>query len=170
MQYDVFSTSAHLEVDITNPVWEIKLAGQTNYRMLYDKTGNRNLAVGYMARTHTVLFTGENTAITMNLKELKSVVAQDYSQTEISKAKKVGLDLYTIFKETVPKLLTSGANDFTDNVYNLLAYVDAVQTDAFNILGTTGTKIPQTTAGLNTILDGLEKTSSRLIVTGKHYQ
>jgi len=166
MQYDVFSAASNLVIDITNPVWVIKLAGQVNYRMLYSKAGNRTLAVGYMSRNHTVLFTGENTAQTMHLKEIKSVVAEDYSQSEITAAKTVGLDIYTIFKETVPKLLTSGANGFTDNVYNLMAYVDSVQTDAFNILGTTTTKIPQTTPGLNTLLDGLEKTSQGYVKAG----
>jgi hypothetical protein len=166
MQYDVFNNATNLEIDVTNPVWIIKLASQSNYRMLYSKAGNRTLAVGYMARNHTVLFTGENTAITMQLKEIKGVVAESYSQTELDKAKAVGLDLYTLFKASVPKLLTSGANDFTDNVYNLMAYVDAVQTDAFNILGTTATKIPQTTPGLNTLLDGLEKTSQGFVSAG----
>ena len=166
MQYDVFSDASNLNVSVTNPVWEIKLAGQTNYRMLYSKAGNRTLAAGYMARNHTVLFTGENTAQTMHLKEIESVAAESYTQTEIDAAKTVGLDIYTIFKETVPKLLTSGANGFTDDVYNLMAYIDAVQTDAFNIQGTTPTRIPQTTPGLNQLLDGLEATSQGFVTAG----
>ena len=163
MQYDVFSDPSNLDISISNPVWLIKLAGQTNYRMLYSKAGNRTLAVGYMSRAHVVSFTGTNTAITMNLKEITGVVAEDYTQTEIDNAQKVGLDIYTIFKESVPKMLTSGANDYTDNVYNIIAYIDAVQTDAFNILGTTPTKVSQTTAGLNLIIDGLEKTSQQFV-------
>ena len=166
MQYDVFDDPSNLEVDVTNPVWEIKLSGQVNYRMLYSAAGNRTLAVGYMSRNHTVLFTGENTAQTMHLKEIKSVVAENYSQTDIDKAKTVGLDIYTVFKKTVPKLLTTGANGFTDNVYNLIAYIDAVQTDAFNLIGTTPTKIPQTTPGLNQLLDGLEDTSNGFVRAG----
>ena len=166
MQYDVFSAASNLNVDVSNPVWEIKLASQKNYRMLYSKAGNRTLAAGYMSRKHTVLFTGENTAQTMHLKEIRSVVAENYSQTEIDAAKTVGLDIYTIFKKTVPKLLTTGANGFTDDVYNLMAYVDAVQTDAFNILGSSTTKIPQTTPGLNTLLDGLEGTSQGFVTAG----
>jgi hypothetical protein len=166
MQYDVFSNATNLNVDVANPVWAIKLAGQVNYRMQYSKAGNRTLAVGYMSQNHTVIFTGENTAKTMHLKEIKSVVAEAYSQSEITAAKTVGLDIYTTFKETVPKLLTSGANGFTDNVYNLMAYVDSVQTDAFNLLGGTTTKIPQTTPGLNALLDGLEKTSQGYVTAG----
>ena len=166
LQYDVFSTASNLTVSVSNPVWEIKLAGQNYYRMMYSKAGNRTMAAAYMARMHTVLFTGTNTAITMNLKELNGVVAEDYTQTEIDGAQTVGLDIYTTFKETVPKLLTSGANDFTDNPYNLIAYIDACQTDAFNVLGNTATKIPQTTQGLNQLLDAMEKTSQSFVTAG----
>jgi len=166
MSYDVFSDPTNLDVDVSNPVWEIKLAGQNQYRMYYSKAGNRTLACGVMASMHTVIFTGTNTSITTNLKEITGVVAEEYSQTEIDKAGIVGLDIYTVFKDTVPKLLTSGANDFTDNPYNLLAYVDAVQTGAFNILGTTPTKIPQTTPGLNQIIDGCEDISQGFVNAG----
>lgn len=157
--YDVFDAASNLEVTATNPVWKVKLSGQTKYRCLFSKAGNRKMAVSYMARTHTVNFNAENSAMTMNLKEL-SVPAESYSQTEIQKAKRVGLDIYTTFKD-VPKVLTSGANDFVDNVYNLMAYVDAVQVAFFNLLGTTPTKIPQTQSGVNALVDTGESVSER---------
>lgn len=162
--YDVFDDPTNLEVDATNAVWEIKLAGQDNYRMLYRKDGNRKFAAAYMARAHTVNFGGENTAITMNLKEL-NVSAEEFSQTEITKAKRVGLDIYTTFKN-VPKVLTSGANDFVDNRYNLIAFVDAIQTDLFNLLGTTPAKIAQTIRGVNKLVDQCEKTTQGFVRAG----
>ena len=163
--YDVFSSASNLEIDVTNPVWKIVLAGQDQYRMIYSKAGNRKLAAAYMARLHTVVFTATNTAITMNLKELISVAAESYSQAEITKAANVGLDIYTTFKN-VPKVLTSSANGFADNAYNLLAFVDAVQTDAFNLLGTTPTKIPQTNAGIGLIVDTVEKSCQGFVRAG----
>lgn len=164
IQYDVFDTATNLDIDPTNPVWDIKLAGLTNYRMLYSKAGNRKMAASYMARAHTVNFNAENSALTMELKEL-SVDAEDYSQTEITAAKNVGLDIYTTIKLT-PCILTSGANDFTDNRYNLLSYQDALQTDAYNLLKLTGTKIPQTLAGVNQLLDQVEKTTRQYTRAG----
>lgn len=164
LSYDVFSASSNLEIDITNPVWFIKLAGQNNYRMLYSKSGNRKFATSYMARMHVVNFNAENTALTMNLKEL-AVPAEEYTQGEIQAAQNVGLDIYTTFKR-VPKVLTSGANDFTDNPYNLIAFIDAVQTDMFNLLGRTATKIPQTTRGVNQIIDQAEKTTRGFVRAG----
>ncbi|WP_334350885.1 DUF3383 family protein [Citrobacter portucalensis] len=130
--YETFTGSAALEVDPTNPAWAVTLASQSNFRMLYSKAGNRKFGVSYMSRTHTVNFNGERTAITLHLKTM-NVSAESYEQTEIDKAKRVGLDIYTTIKD-VPCVLSSGANDFVDNVYNLMAYVDAVQTDSFNLL------------------------------------
>jgi len=156
--YEVFSGSGFLVIDPdTNVVWEIKLAGSTNYRMLYSAADNRKMASSYMARAHVVNFNSERSALTMHLKTL-SIAAEDYSQSDITAAKAVGLDLYTTIK-TTPVVLTSGANDFMDNRYNLLAFIDAVQTDMYNLLKQTGTKIPQTQRGVNQLIDQGEKTT-----------
>lgn len=163
--YEVFSGAAYLDVDPdTNVVWEIKLAGSTNYRMLYSAANNRKMAASYMARAHVVNFNAERSALTMHLKTL-SVAAEDYSQSEITAAKTVGLDIYTTIK-TTPVVLTSGANDFADNRYNILAYIDAVQTDMYNLLKQTGTKIPQTQRGVNQMIDQGNKTTRGFIRAG----
>ena len=162
--YNVFTGSSYLAVSTANPVWAVKLASQTNFRCLYSKSGNRLLAATYMARAHTVNFNAENSAMTMNLKTL-SVPAENYSDTEMDSAKRVGLDIYTSIKD-VPVVLTSPANDFVDNVYNLTAFIDAVQTDMFNILKATGTKIPQTTQDVNVLVAQGEKTSRGFVRAG----
>jgi hypothetical protein len=156
--YETFSGAAYLTTDAdTNVCWEIKLAGYTNYRMVYSAANNRKLATSYMARAHTVNFASERSALTMHLKEL-AVAAETYTQTQITAAKTVGLDLYTTIKNTAV-LLTSGANEYTDNRYNLIAFIDAVQTDMFNLLKASSTKVPQIRSGVNQLIDQAEKTT-----------
>lgn len=162
--YEVFSAAANLNVDPANVVWDIKLSGLTNYRMIYSAAGNRKLATTYMARCHTVNFNAENSAMTAHLKNL-AVAAEEYTQTQITAAKTVGLDIYTTSKN-VAIVLTSGANDFVDNRYNLIAFIDAVQTDLFNLLKGTATKIPQTQKGVNQMLDQAEKTTRGFVRAG----
>lgn len=162
--YDVFSDPDNLEVDPDNVVWDIKLSSLTNYRMLYSKAGNRKLAASYMARAHTVNFGAENSALTMHLKEL-SVAAEEYTQTEVNKAQTVGLDIYTTIKLT-PCILTSGANNFTDERYNLIAFVDYLQVDMYNLLKQTATKIPQTRRGIAQLVDQTEKTTRQFVRAG----
>ena len=163
--YDVFNSALNLVKDPTNVVWDIKLSSLTNYRMLYSAAGNRKLAVGYMSRAHVVNFNAENSAITMHLKEIRGVAAEDYTQSVITAAKTVGLDIYTTIKD-VAVVLTSSANDFMDNRYNIIAFIDAVQTDMFNLLKQTGTKIPQTTRGVNQLIDQGEKTTRGFVRSG----
>lgn len=162
--YNVFSGSSYLAVAANNPVWAVKLAGQSAFRCLYSKAGNRLYAATYMARTHTVNFNAENSAITMNLKGL-NVPAESYDQPEIDAATRVGLDIYTTIKDT-PVVLTSGANDFVDNVYNIAGFVDAVQTDMFNALKSTGTKFAQTTRDVNKLVAQGEKTTRGFVRAG----
>lgn len=163
--YDVFSSDTNLDVDPANVVWDIKLSGLTNYRMLFSAANNRRLAVGYMARMHVVNFAAENSALTMNLKEIAGVAAEEYTQTQINSAETVGLDLYTTIKK-VTVMLTSGANDFTDNRYNLIAFIDAVQTDMFNLLKQTSTKLGQTIKGVNQEIDQGERTTRGFVTAG----
>lgn len=162
--YETFSGSAYLTKSLSNPVWAVKLAGQSNFRCLYSKAGNRKFAVSYMARTHTVNFAGSNTAITLNLKSL-SIAAEEYTETEITNAKIVGLDIYTTIKD-VPITLTSGANDFVDNVYNLMAFIDNIQTNSFNLLNLTPTKVAQTDSDVDLIEDDAEKTCDQFVRAG----
>ena len=165
MVYNVFSGATYLQVATSNPVWTIKLASQNNFRCLYRKDNDRTFATAYMARNHVVNFAAPNTAQTMNLKELSGIVAESFTQTEIDQAQTVGLDIYVTFKN-VPKLLTSGANDFSDNPYNLLAFIDAMQSDLFNTLGTTPTKIAQTTAGVQQLVNQAEATTRQFVNAG----
>jgi hypothetical protein len=155
--YDVFDSASNLERDVTNIVWDIKLSSLNNYRMIYRKDGNRKVAVAVMSRLHTVNFNNQNSAITLNLKELSGIVAESFTQDEINKAKKVGLDLYTTFGD-LPKLLVSGSNGFADNVYNFIAIKKFIQIDLFNLLGTTGTKLAQIDADVSKIVSTAEKT------------
>ncbi|MDR0453485.1 MAG: DUF3383 domain-containing protein [Deferribacteraceae bacterium] len=163
--YETFRESDNLLVKTDNIVWQARLAGLTNFRMLYSKSGNRKIAAAYMSRMHSVNFNAENSAITMNLKTLAGITSEDYNQTELSNAVRIGLDIYTTIKN-VPCLLVSGSNDYTDNRYNLIAMIDAVQTDAYNLLKATATKIPQTQRGVNQIVDTVEKTLAGYVRCG----
>lgn len=163
MGYDVFTSITNLEVDNSNPVWRIKLKGQDAYRMFYGT--DRKLAVGIMSRLHTVNFNAENSANTLNLKEIRGIVAVDHSQTVWDKCNTVGLSIYTVFKG-VPKMLTSGANGWADDAYNLIAYIDAIQVDMFNLLGGTATKVPQTDRGVDQLIDQAGKTTRGFVRAG----
>lgn len=162
--YCVFSGASYYAVNVSNPVWAVKLAGQNKFRCLYSASGNRKMAASYMARAHSVNFNAENSALTMHLKAL-AVPAEDYSQPVLDACKLVGLDVFTTIKN-VPVVLTSGANNFVDNVYNLAAFINAAQVDMFNLLASTSTKVPQIQDGVDAMIDQGEKTTRGFVRAG----
>jgi len=163
--YDVFSDSDDFAKDVTNFVWSNKISAGYNYRTLFDKAGDRKLASAYMSRLHTVNFNADNTAITMHLKELSGVTPSKFSDSELNDAQTVGLDLYGTFGG-LPKLYTSGANDFVDNVYNNIAVKRFVQIDLFNLLGSTTTKLAQTDKDMAKIVARVERTMDLFVSAG----
>lgn len=106
----------------------------------------------YAGRALSTNFSGSDTTQTMHLKDLAGIQPDaSLNETSLAKAETAGADVYGNF-QGVPKVFTSGANQFFDQVYNLGWFVGALQTAGFNYLAQTSTKIPQTENGI----DGLK--------------
>lgn len=106
----------------------------------------------YAGRGLSTNFDGSNTTQTMHLKDLASIQPDDsMTQTLLNLAIDAGADTYPSI-QGIPKVFCVGANDFFDNVYNLLWFVGDLEISGFNYLAQTSTKIPQTESGM----DGLK--------------
>ena len=111
-------------------------------------------AASYASLLLSVDFTGSNTTITMNLKQLAGVAADGtVTQTILGYCTASGADCYPSL-QGYSAVFTSGANQFVDQVYNALWFGGALQVALFNYLATTNTKIPQTELGM----DGMKAT------------
>jgi hypothetical protein len=102
----------------------------------------------YASTGMSVVFTGTNTTITMNLKQLNSI-QPDPNITDATwvLANTCGADTYVSF-QGVAGVYCTGANQFYDQVYNLLAFSSDLQVAGFNYLAQTNTKIGQTEDGM----------------------
>ena len=67
---------------------------------------------------------------------------------------------------SLPRTYTSGANDFTDNVYNVIAVKRFVQIDVFNVLQGTPTKLAQTDEDMQKLIEAIERTLSLFVSAG----
>jgi hypothetical protein len=106
----------------------------------------------YISRGMSTAFSAANTTSTMNLKQLLGVGSDStLTQTILLEASAVGADVYPSIAGR-PSVLSYGANQFFDDVYNLDWFVGALQVSGFNYLARTATKVPQTEAGM----DGLK--------------
>jgi hypothetical protein len=124
------------------------------------------MAAAYAGRAHSVYMTGSNTAQTMNLKSLTNVTPDTgISQTLYTAAKTAGADLYVSY-DGVPSVLSTGGNDFFDNVYMDLALKFYLETAGFNYLRQTNTKVPQTESGMNGLKEAYRKICRQFVTNG----
>lgn len=124
----------------------------TQSRGLYYNDGVASDALvmmaSYFGLAFSTNFDGSDTTSTMHLKDLIGVQPDpSMTQTILNLAQAAGADVY-ISLQGVPKVFTSGANSFFDEVYNLRWFVGALQVAGFNFLAETSTKIPQTESGV----------------------
>jgi hypothetical protein len=148
------AVGSNLSADIAGIFTTLKDAGYTQTRSLYYSVSENDaldFAAAYMSRLMSVNFSAANTAITMHLKDIVGLVGDPgMSQSRLDECQAAGVDFYGNFG--VAKVFTSGANLYSDQVYNRLALKVDLQVAGFNYLATTNTKIPQTEPGM----DGLK--------------
>lgn len=154
---------------ITGDFTTIKDSGYTQTRCLvYTNSVNDSLdfAAAYMSRLMSIDFNGSNTALTMHLKDIIGLTQdENISQTVLDNAKKAGVDVYGDLGG-IGKVLTSGENNFSDQVYTRLALKVDLQIAGFNFLATTTTKIPQTEEGMNGLKGAYRGVMGRYVTAG----
>ena len=131
-----------------------------------DNKTARLVAAAYASRGLCVDFGGSNTTLTMQLKELAGCEPDaGATETLLQKAKNVGADMYVSI-DGVPCAISHGNNEFFDNVYNDIWLKTALQVAGFNCLHTAGSKLPQTAAGLATLISAYVDVLNRGIKNG----
>lgn len=131
-----------------------------------DDQQTQMFAAAYLGRALSVDFQGSLTAQTMNLKALSGITPdQTLTETYLGQAQDAGVDVY-INIGSVPKLYTSGANGYWDEVYNELALKFALQTAGFNYLAGTNTKIPQTESGMTGLKSAYLEVLAQFVANG----
>jgi hypothetical protein len=109
------------------------------------------MMAAYAGRALSTNFTGSNTTQTMQLKDLVGVTADpSMTQNIFDDCQDAGVDVYASV-QGVSKVLTSGANSFFDDVYNLQWFVISLQVAGFNALAQSSTKLPQTENGVSSL-------------------
>ncbi len=148
----------------------IQAASQTYARGLLYTPGaleSRLMAAAYAGRGMSVDFNGSNTTITMQLKDLVNVLPDNgINQTILNQCESAGADVYIQTAQNLAKVVSTGGNDFFDNVDNLLWLQYALQVAAFNALATTSTKVPQTEQGMQTLKNALILVLEQGVVNG----
>ncbi len=146
----------------------LRSSGYTQSRALFylgDEVDVDTLVMqaAYAARALSTDFEGSNTTSTMQLKDLVGVLPDgSMTQTYQNQCSECGADTY-VSLQGVAKVLTSGANKFFDDVYNLQWFVGALQVAGFNFLAQSATKIPQTEGGMTAFKDAYRQVCEQAV-------
>ncbi len=144
-------------------------AGNTKTRILCHTNSIEDaikMKAAYAGRGFSTNFRGTDTASTMNLKRLTTIAADTgINQTNYDQAKLSGVDLYVSYSG-LPGVLSTGANDYFDNIYANLALKFALEEAGFNFLVQTNTKIPQTENGMNGLKNAYAQVLERYVTNG----
>jgi hypothetical protein len=155
--------------DITAGFASIMNAGLTHTRCLYYSVSADDaldFAAGYAGRGLSINFSGFNTAHTMHLKEITGMEADTgITQTVLNTAKNNGVDVLANIGG-VTKVMTSGENQYFDQVYTRLAFKLRLAVSGFNFLASTNTKIPQTEEGMNGLKGAFRKVCGQFVDNG----
>lgn len=160
---------SHTYADVAGDFTDIKDAGSSRTRcLLYTLGADEALefAAAYASRALSVDFDGSNTAITMNLKQLVGVLEDTgITQTYYTAAQTAGVDLYVSYAGD-ERVTSFGANEFFDDVFNLIWFVSKSKIVGFNTLASVNTKIPQTEAGMSLIKSAFRKVCEQAVKNG----
>lgn len=155
--------------DIAGIAHTITEASETQTRpLLYTESmATANLMkAAYAGRGFSTNFSGINTASTMNLKRLATIVPDaEINQTNYENLKLDGMDAYINYSG-YPGVLSTGVNDYFDNVYANMALKFALEVAGFNYLATTNTKIPQTESGMNGLKNAYAQVLQQFVNNG----
>lgn len=138
----------------------IESAGLVKTRLLaYTSEGDEasKIAIAtYATIAQSTNYSGANTALTMNLKQLTGITPDtNMNTTYYNIAKQYGVDIYAN-TEGLSCVYSNDNGYFTDDATNLLWLKKALEVSGFNYLRKTNTKIPQTEVGMTGLKNAYE--------------
>lgn len=127
----------------------------------------RIFAAAYLSKAMSVNYSGSNTTMTMNLKDLAGVQADtNISETVLSQCESVGADCFPSI-EGLPKVISNAQGGmYFDQVLNQIWFVNTIQRNVFNVLATTRTKIAQTDANLEILTKAIRQVCNQAVTNG----
>lgn len=136
----------------------LKKAGYSRTFIQYSTT-SKYAALSAFGRAFTVNFTGSNTTITLKFKDEPGVAYETLSNAAAAAIDAKNANVYVYYANDTA-ILQQGVmanGDFFDERHGLDWLQNFVQTNYFNLLYTSQTKIPQTDAGGTRLLANVEQ-------------
>ncbi|OQP33931.1 DUF3383 family protein [Pantoea latae] len=145
----------------------LKAAGYGRTFVQYSTT-SKYAALSAFGRAFTVNFTGNNTTITLKFKTEPGVTYETLTSSQAAAVDAKNANVYVYYANDTA-ILQQGVmanGDFFDERHGLDWLQNYVQTNLFNLLCTSTTKIPQTEAGITRLLSNVEQSLDQAVSNG----
>lgn len=128
---------------------------------------SRLFAAAYLSRAFAVNYSGSNTTLTMNLKDLTGIQADsNITETILNQCQNLGVDCFPSIEGLAKVISNAQGGMYFDQILNQIWFVNAIQRAVFNSLATTRTKIPQTEAGLESLRTAIRNVCAQAVTNG----
>jgi len=153
------SSSAILDPTQTTDLASKLQAANFSRTFIQYSSSNPYAVASLYGRAFTVDFTANNSTITLKFKQEPSVAAETLNETQAATVDAKDCNVFVNFNNSTA-IVQQGvmcSGDFFDERHGLDWLQNAVQTNVYNLLYTSPTKIPQTDAGTNQIAGAIEQ-------------
>jgi hypothetical protein len=160
-------TAETLTTNTTSIGYQLRALNYKKTVVQYSST-NANAVVSLLARILTTDYTGNNTVITLMYKNEPGIVAESLNSNQMAALALNNVNVFVAYNNGTA-IIEKGqvsSGDFVDTITGADALAIAVQTGVFNLLYTSTTRIPQTDAGANQIVNAIENVCSQYVRNG----
>ncbi|HBV6982565.1 TPA: DUF3383 domain-containing protein [Klebsiella pneumoniae] len=147
--------------------YKLKAAGHGRTFWQYSSS-SKYAAISAFGRAFTVNFTGNNTTITLKFKVEPGVTYETLTTEQASAIDAINGNVYVYYANDTA-IIQQGVmanGDFFDERHGLDWLQNYVQTNLYNLLYTSTTKIPQTDAGVTRLMTNVEASLDQAVNNG----
>ncbi|ARF49669.1 DUF3383 family protein [Pantoea stewartii] len=161
------NTDALLTTVNTDIASKVKAAKYSRTFVQYSSTSNYG-AISAFGRAFTVDFNGFGTTITLKFKQEPGITYESLTPAQAAALDAKNCNVYVYYANDTAILQQGvmGNGDFFDERHGLDWLQNYVQTNLFNLLYTSGTKVPQTDAGNTRIMANVEASMDQAVNNG----
>ncbi|CAM3831278.1 hypothetical protein SB6095_04594 [Klebsiella quasivariicola] len=147
--------------------YKLKAAGYARTFWQYSSS-SKYAAISAFGRAFTVNFTGSNTTITLKFKTEPGITYETLTTAQAAAIDAINGNVYVYYANDTA-IIQQGvmaSGDFFDERHGLDWLQNYVQTNLYNLLYTSTTKIPQTDAGVTRLMTNVEASLDQAVNNG----
>jgi hypothetical protein len=160
-------TATLVSTSTTDLAYELAQGNYTRTFIQYSSS-NPYAICSFFGRAATVDFTAQNSTINLMFKQEPTITAENLTESQAATliAKRCNVFVSYVNNTSIIQQGVMSGPAFFDEIQGLDWLQNAIQTACYNVLYTSGTKIPQTDAGVNQLVNAIAGVCNQAVSNG----